>query len=82
MQTKVLKTTDLDFSKNSQLPPKFVETPPSFYEEGLKEREEIVRLLSDQLEATETELLRMQANNNNKVEVPDLRVESRRKHID
>jgi hypothetical protein len=58
------------------LTPKIIEKTPAYVEEDLKEREEIIKLLRDQLEATEAELLRAQMP---KPEVPDLSSEFREK---
>lgn len=49
--------------------PKIIEKVPQYIESDLKEREEIIKMLRDQLEATEAELLRAQAP---KYEIPDL----------
>ena len=46
--------------KRPVMTPKIIEKTPLYIEEDLKEREEIIKLLRDQLEATEAELLRAQ----------------------
>lgn len=49
--------------------PKIIERVPQYIETDLREREEIIKMLRDQLEATEAELLRAQAP---RFEIPDL----------
>lgn len=62
--------------KTPQVQARVIEKPQFDYEKDLKEREEIIALLRDQLEATEVELLRSRTN---KVEIPDLSQEYKEK---
>ena len=57
--------------------PKIIERVPQYIESDLREREEIIRMLRDQLEATETELLRAQQAP--KYEIPDLSADYKEK---
>ena len=63
-------------AKRPVMTPKIIEKTPLYIEEDLKEREEIIKLLRDQLEATEAELLRAQIP---KPQVHDLTDEYREK---
>ena len=63
-------------NKKPQIQARVIEKISCDYESELKEREEIITLLRDQLEATETELLRSKSK---KVEFPDLSDEFREK---
>lgn len=56
---------------------KIIERVPQYIESDLREREEIIRMLRDQLEATETELLRAQQAP--KYEIPDISADYKEK---
>lgn len=71
-----LKNNRPGVTKSKNFVPKAVEKYSIAYEADIREREEIIQLLRDQLEATETELLRAQAN---KVQLPDLSLEFKEK---
>lgn len=66
--------------KKVEIQPRIIEKVPVELENELKEREEIIQLLRDQLEATEAELLRAKSIPP-KVEIPDLSEEFKEKAI-
>jgi hypothetical protein len=69
--------TAANVRRKPEIQTKIVEVVPENIENDMKEREDIIKLLKEQLEATEKELLRVQASS--RIEFPDLSREYRDK---